>query len=52
VTKVVLSGGYGSSYAINMIPSGWSSEAGRTYHIELTGISTTISYDVHMVDCR
>jgi uncharacterized protein YkwD len=52
VDKVVLRSGYGSSSAINMIPRGWSSEAGRTYHVELGGISSPISYDVHIVDCR
>lgn len=51
VDKVVLRGGYGSSSAINMIPRGWESEVGRTYHVDLTGISTHISYDVHIVDC-
>jgi hypothetical protein len=48
-----LYGGYGSSYAISFEPlsSRWSIEAGQTYHVEITGISASISYDVHMVDC-
>lgn len=51
VSFVHLLGGYGSSTAINFIPSGWSSTVGTTYHIEVQGVSTPISYDVTIVDC-
>lgn len=51
VSVTQLLGGYGSSYAISMIPQGWTSQAGHTYHVEITGINPTISYDVQMVDC-
>jgi uncharacterized protein YkwD len=43
--------GYGSYSAISMIPSGWTSRAGETYTVTLSGVSATISYDVEMVDC-
>jgi hypothetical protein len=51
VSFVHLLNGYGSSTAINFIPSGWSSTVGTTYHVEVQGVSTPISYDVTMVDC-
>jgi len=51
VSVVVLSSGYGSTWAINMIPQGWTAQVGHTYHVELTGISTPITYDVVIVDC-
>jgi uncharacterized protein YkwD len=43
--------GYGSTYAISIIPRGWSSTVGTTYHVEVTGVSPAISYDVTIVDC-
>jgi hypothetical protein len=51
VDVTVLSANYGSQYAISFVPSGWASAAGQTYHVEVTGVSSPISYDVHMVDC-
>ena len=33
VTVSNLAGGYGSSQAIQIKPSGWTSEAGVTYHV-------------------
>jgi hypothetical protein len=52
VATTQLLGNYGSNYAISIIPQGWRSEAGRAYHVEVTGTSTPISYDVRMIDCR
>jgi len=49
VTVVELLGGYGSDTAINLIPQGWTSQAGSTYSISVLG--TDIAYDVAMVDC-
>lgn len=46
-----LAGGYGSTSAIKFTPQGWSAEAGTTYHVEVTGISEPIVYDVEVVDC-
>lgn len=43
--------GYGSRYAISLIPQGWTMSADVRYHVEVTGISTPISYDFDVVDC-
>ena len=51
VTVNVLGGGYGSATAIRFVPDGWASEAGHTYHVKVTGISSPIEYDVEVVDC-
>ncbi len=51
VDVVDLAGGYGSTSAINILPQGWTSQPGVTYHVAVTGISPTIEYDVEMVDC-
>jgi len=51
VNVSTLAGGYGSSYAIKMIPQGWTSTAGHTYEVDITGIAQPISYDVEMVHC-
>lgn len=42
--------GYGSQYAISIIPSGWTAAAGKTYHVAVSG--TDIEYDVEVVDCE
>jgi hypothetical protein len=46
-----LAGGYGSQSAISMIPTGWTTSAGTSYHVEVTGAGAPISYDVHVVAC-
>jgi hypothetical protein len=51
VTVTQLGRNYGSSYAISMVPSGWTMAAGNTYHVEISGIATAISYDVQIVSC-
>jgi hypothetical protein len=51
VTIVNLNGGYGSSSAISIIPNGWSTQVGATYHVEVSGVGAAISYDVEIVDC-
>jgi hypothetical protein len=51
VTVTQLSGGYGSSYAIRFNPQGWTTQAGHTYSVSVTGISTPINYDVVVVNC-
>lgn len=51
VTVSSLLPNYGSEYAILITPSGWTSQVGHTYHVEVTGVSTPISYDVEIVDC-
>lgn len=51
VTVTVLASGFGSSSAISMIPSGWSTQAGTTYRVSVTGVGTPIEYDVQVVSC-
>ncbi|MCK9462984.1 MAG: CAP domain-containing protein [Proteobacteria bacterium] len=51
VTVTHLLEGYGSSSAISFIPSGWSTAAGNTYHVTLSGVSSPIEYDVEVIDC-
>ena len=52
VTVSQLLPNYGSSHAISFVPNGWTTTAGHTYHVEVTGISPTISYDVQVVACE
>jgi hypothetical protein len=51
VTVTTLSPGYGSMYAIRFNPSGWTTAAGKTYHVAVSGTSTPIEYDVEVVNC-
>jgi Cysteine-rich secretory protein family len=51
VDVTVLSGGYGSVWAISFIPDGWTTEADNTYSVKITGVATEISYNVEVVDC-
>ncbi|MBK8172292.1 MAG: hypothetical protein IPK60_18370 [Sandaracinaceae bacterium] len=41
---------YGSSFAISIMHT-WEVEAGRVYHVSLTGVSSPIEYDVAPVNC-
>jgi hypothetical protein len=52
VTVTQLGGGYGSKYAFRFNPMGWTTAAGKTYNVAVTGVSTAISYAVEVVDCR
>lgn len=51
VTVTQLLADYGSSYAISIVPSGWTVAAGNTYHVSITGVSTAITYDIQVVSC-
>ena len=51
VSVTPLAGGYGSSSAISIIPQGWSTQAGTTYHVSVEGVGMPIEYDVEVVDC-
>lgn len=51
VNVTVLPGGYGSSYALSIVPDGWQTTAGQTYSVSVSGASMPISYDVNVVDC-
>jgi hypothetical protein len=45
-----LGGGYGSSFAISMIPVGWAIGVGD-YHVVVSGVAEPIEYDVQVVSC-
>jgi hypothetical protein len=51
VTISVLESGYGSTFAISMIPQGWTMAAGTTYHVRIAGVGEPIEYDVDVVAC-
>ena len=51
VNVAELPGGYGSRYALNIQPEGWTTTAGQTYAVSVSGTSTSISYEVQVVDC-
>jgi hypothetical protein len=51
VTVTQLEANYGSRFAIRFNPDGWTTQAGRTYAVSVTGIPTPISYSVQVVDC-
>jgi uncharacterized protein YkwD len=46
----VLGQGYGSMFAISMIPMGWTTSVGA-YHVRVDGVAQPIEYDVEIVDC-
>jgi uncharacterized protein YkwD len=46
-----LMGGFGSASAIAMTPQGWTSEAGKTYTVEVSGVPQPFSYEVQVVAC-
>ena len=47
-----LASGYGSTWAIRMVPQGWTSQAGHTYGVSVSGVSQPFSYQVEMVACN
>jgi hypothetical protein len=51
VAVTQLQGGYGSRYAFRFTPTGWTTAAGQTYAVSVTGIPTPISYEVSVVNC-
>lgn len=46
-----LSSSSGVRYAFSMQPDGWDVEPGHTYHVQITGITPAIVYDVSVVAC-
>ncbi len=38
--------------AISMVPDGWTTTAGKTYEVSVTGISSPINYEVQVVGCQ
>ena len=51
VTVTQLGNDYGAKYAIRFNPMGWTTVAGKTYAVSVTGIPTAISYAVQVVNC-
>jgi hypothetical protein len=49
VTQSTLPGGYGSQYALRIVPTGWTLTAGHSYAVTASG--TTVSYTIDVVDC-
>ncbi len=52
VTVTQLLSGYGSTYAIRFNPQGWTTQAGHTYSVSVSGTSQPINYDVVVVSCN
>jgi hypothetical protein len=52
VTVTQLDQNYGAKFAIDFIPQGWTSQAGKTYSVSVSGVTPAISYDVQFVDCQ
>jgi hypothetical protein len=52
VTITQLGAGYGSRYAFRFNPMGWTTTAGKTYMVSVTGIPMPINYSVQIVDCK
>jgi hypothetical protein len=52
VTASALTGNYGSTRGLRIVPDGWDPVAGETYTVTLGGISEAITYAVQMVDCE
>ena len=52
VTVTQLLPNYGSSYAIRFNPQGWTTQAGHTYSVSVSGTSQPINYDVKVVSCN
>jgi hypothetical protein len=51
MTMSQLTGSYGESNAIRLVPMGWNPAAGQSYTVTVSGVSTPISYTVDFVDC-
>ena len=51
MTMSQLTGSYGESNAIRLVPMGWTPAAGQSYTVTVAGVSTPISYTVDFVDC-
>jgi uncharacterized protein YkwD len=51
MTMSQLTGTYGESNAIRLVPMGWNPAAGESYTVTVSGVSTPISYTIDFVDC-
>lgn len=50
VSQTTLPGGYGSRYALRIVPTDWTLQAGHSYHVAVSG--TDIDYTIDVVDCE
>jgi hypothetical protein len=46
-----LGANYGSIYAVAFAPSGWSTQAGHSYNVVVSGVVPSITYTVEVLDC-
>jgi len=46
-----LTGNYGSTEGIRIVPNGWEPEAGQTYAVAVAGVTPPIAYEIQIVDC-
>ncbi len=51
VTVSQVDPGYGSAFGVRIVPQGWTSQVGETYHVAVRGLVEDLDYDVRMVDC-
>jgi hypothetical protein len=51
VSVTQLDANFGSTHALRFNPMGWTSAAGKTYSVTLSGTSMPIEYDVQVIDC-
>jgi uncharacterized protein YkwD len=47
-----LTGNYGQSTAIRIVPDGWKAAAGASYAVSVTGTATPIAYEVQLIGCK
>src|SRR5690606_24116559 len=50
VSQFTLPGGYGSRYALRIVPTSWKLQAGHSYRVTASG--TDIDYTIDVVDCE
>ncbi len=51
MTVSQLTGTYGESNAIRMVPMGWTPAAGQSFAVSVAGTTTPINYTVDIIDC-
>ena len=52
VTVTQLMANFGARYAIRFNPMGWTTAAGKTYSVAVTGVTPAINYAVQVVACN
>jgi hypothetical protein len=52
VTVTQLDANFGARYAIRFNPMGWTTAAGKTYSVAVTGVTPAINYSVQIVACN